>query len=128
MGRKKKLLPVWEHVTIEDVAAEGMALARVEGRVVFVPFAVPGDVADLRVRRMKSRYAEAEVSIADSVPLAVADVLFDPQTSGGLLFSVHPDDADALEDALRAASPAVPAVQRIGAVGEYEGGSRVIVR
>ena len=33
------------------------------------------------------RYAEAEVSIADSVPLAVADVLFDPQTSGGLLRS-----------------------------------------
>lgn len=61
MGRKKKTLPVWEHVTIEDVAAEGMALAHVEGRVVFVPFAVPGDVADLRVRRMKSRYAEAEV-------------------------------------------------------------------
>ena len=74
------------------------------------------------------RYAEAEVSIADSVPLAVADVLFDPQTSGGLLFSVHPDDADALEAALKAASPAVPAVQRIGAVGAYEGSSRVIVR
>ncbi|MBM6786411.1 selenide, water dikinase SelD [Collinsella tanakaei] len=74
------------------------------------------------------RYAEAEVSIADSVPLAVADVLFDPQTSGGLLFSVHPDDADALEAALKAASPAVPAVQRIGAVGAYEGSARVIVR
>ncbi|MDN0055585.1 selenide, water dikinase SelD [Collinsella ihumii] len=74
------------------------------------------------------RYAEAEVSVADSVPLAVADVLFDPQTSGGLLFSVHPDDADALEAALKAASPAVPAVQRIGAVGAYEGSSRVIVR
>lgn len=74
------------------------------------------------------RYAEAEVEIDADVPLAVADVLFDPQTSGGLLFAVDAEDADALEAALRAASPAVPAVQRIGVVRAHDGGPRVRVR
>lgn len=74
------------------------------------------------------RFAEAEVDIDAAVPLAVADVLFDPQTSGGLLFAVDPDDVDALERALVAAGPAVPSVQRIGEVHPYEGGARVRVR
>lgn len=74
------------------------------------------------------RYAEAEVQIDADVPLAVADVLFDPQTSGGLLFAVDAEDADALEAALRAASPAVPAAQRIGVVREHDCGPRVRVR
>ena len=74
------------------------------------------------------RFAEAEVDIDADVPLAIADVLFDPQTSGGLLFSVDAADADALERALAAATPAVPAVQRIGEVRPYEGAARVRVR
>lgn len=74
------------------------------------------------------RFAEAEVDIDADVPLAVADVLFDPQTSGGLLFAVDAADADALERALAAAAPAVPAVQRIGEVRPYEGAARVRVR
>jgi 23S rRNA (uracil1939-C5)-methyltransferase len=60
MARKKKALPLWEHITITDVAAEGKALAKVDGRVVFVPYVVPGDVVDLQVRRKKHSYAEAE--------------------------------------------------------------------
>ena len=46
MSRKKKPLPILEHVTITDCAAEGKALARVNDMVVFVPFCVPGDVVD----------------------------------------------------------------------------------
>ena len=38
-----------ENVTIESVAAEGKAVARVDGMVVFVDFAVPGDVVDIQV-------------------------------------------------------------------------------
>ena len=53
MSRKKKSLPVLENITITDYAAEGKALARVNELVVFVPFAVPGDVVDLQVRRKK---------------------------------------------------------------------------
>ena len=59
MARKKKQLPLLEKVTITDVAAEGMALARVNDLVVFVPYVVPGDVVDLQVERKKHSYAEA---------------------------------------------------------------------
>lgn len=61
MGRKKKSLPVLENITIKDYAAEGKALARVDELVVFVPFAVPGDVVDLQVRKKKHSYCEAEI-------------------------------------------------------------------
>lgn len=44
---------------------------------------------------------------------AICDVLFDPQTSGGMLIAVAPEDADAAFAALRAA---VPSAQRIGEV------------
>lgn len=60
MSRKKKTLPVWENIRITDVAAEGKAIAKVDGLTVFVPYVVPGDVVDLRVRRKKHSYAEAE--------------------------------------------------------------------
>ena len=46
---KKKPLPLLEGVTITDIAAEGNALARVNDMVVFVPWAVPGDVVDVQV-------------------------------------------------------------------------------
>lgn len=61
MTRKKKPLPLLENITITDVAAEGKALVRVDEMVVFVPFAAPGDVVDLQVRRKKHHYCEAEI-------------------------------------------------------------------
>lgn len=45
------------------------------------------------------------------------DVLFDPQTAGGLLMAVAPEDADNLEHALQGK---VPSVQRIGRVIERQ--------
>ena len=61
MARKRKPLPILENITITDVAAEGKAFAKVVFLVVFLPFAVLGDVVDLQVRRKKHSYAEAEV-------------------------------------------------------------------
>ncbi len=61
MSRKRKPLPLLEGITIEAVAAEGKALARVNDFVVFVPFVIPGDVVDLQVTKKKHSYAEAEV-------------------------------------------------------------------
>lgn len=62
MARKKKPLPLLENITITDFAAEGKALARVNDMVVFVPWAVPGDVCDLQVRRKKHSFMEAEIA------------------------------------------------------------------
>lgn len=61
MARKKKPLPILEKIEITDFAAEGKSLARVNDMVVFVPWAVPGDVVDLQVRRKKHSFMEAEV-------------------------------------------------------------------
>ena len=58
MSRRNKVLPLLEHVTITDTGAEGMALARVDGFVVFVPHVVPGDVVDIQVYKKKKNYAE----------------------------------------------------------------------
>lgn len=57
--RKKKQLPLLENVTITTVAAEGKSLARVDDKVVFVPYVVPGDVVDLQVKRKKNSFMEA---------------------------------------------------------------------
>jgi 23S rRNA (uracil-5-)-methyltransferase RumA len=51
-----------ENVTIEAVAAEGKALAHVDGMVVFVDFAVPGDVVDIQVFKKKKNYMEGFIS------------------------------------------------------------------
>lgn len=58
MARKHKTI-IYEKVQIEAVAAEGKALAHVDDKVVFVTFAVPGDVADLKVIKKKHSYVEA---------------------------------------------------------------------
>lgn len=61
MMKKKKQLPILENITITGIAAEGKAIAKVNDVVVFIPFAVPGDVVDLQVTRKKSSFMEARV-------------------------------------------------------------------
>ncbi len=50
-----------EHITVTGWGAKGKSIAKVEGLVVFITGAVPGDVVDLRVTRKKKSYAEAVV-------------------------------------------------------------------
>lgn len=59
MAKNKKPLPIFEKITITDIAAEGKAIAKVNDVVIFVPFVVPGDVVDLQVTRKKSHFMEA---------------------------------------------------------------------
>lgn len=61
MARKKKELPLIENVEIVDIAAEGKAIAKVNDLVVFVPYAIPGDVIDMQISRKKNKYAEGKV-------------------------------------------------------------------
>lgn len=60
--RKTRKHPLLENVTIEDVAAEGKALARVDNKVVFTTFAVPGDVVDIQIVRKRKSYMEGYIT------------------------------------------------------------------
>ena len=57
MSRKKEQ-PIVENVPITDIGAEGKAIAHIDGMVTFVPYVVPGDVADIKIIKKKKRYAE----------------------------------------------------------------------
>ena len=59
MKRKKIIL---ENVPVTAYAAEGKALARIEGKVIFIEGAVPGDVVDVLVIKNKKDWAEGKVS------------------------------------------------------------------
>jgi len=60
--RRNKEKPLFENVLITDVAAEGKALARVNDKVLFVPFAVPGDVVNVQVTRKRTSYMEGYIT------------------------------------------------------------------
>lgn len=62
---------------------------------------------------------------AGETELAKQDMLYDPQTAGGLLIAVDPADADALFEELKTC---VPSAQRIGTVLPYDGRSRILLR
>lgn len=60
MARRKK--PELQDVKISSYAAEGKSIAQLEdGKVLFVPGAVPGDVVNVRVVKNKKSWAEGKV-------------------------------------------------------------------
>ena len=63
-------------------------------------------------------YAQHSVC-AGSVSVAMQDILYDPQTSGGLLFAIPEAHAQACLDALRAAVPAAAIVGRVTEKQDY---------
>lgn len=62
MSRTKKETITIENLTVQSVAAEGKAVAHTEeGQVVFIEYAVPGDVVDVRVTSRKKNYLEGKI-------------------------------------------------------------------
>lgn len=60
MRRTKYKEPLYiENLAVTTAGAQGKAIAKQDGMVVFVTGAVPGDVVDVRVTKKKSNYAEA---------------------------------------------------------------------
>lgn len=59
--RKQKQRVVLEQLLVEDYAAEGKSLARIEGKVIFIEGAVPGDVVDVQLSKSKKDWAEGHV-------------------------------------------------------------------
>ena len=58
--RSKKKNVILENIRVEDYAAEGRSLARVDGKVVFIENAVPGDVVDIQLSKNKKDWAEGK--------------------------------------------------------------------
>ena len=62
-------------------------------------------------------YAEHGITIRSKVSLAMQDILYDPQTSGGLLFALPEQEADAC---LAELQESIPTAAKIGYVTEKE--------
>ncbi|HTN07970.1 23S rRNA (uracil(1939)-C(5))-methyltransferase RlmD [Agriterribacter sp.] len=60
MGRKKIKNQVLEQLLVENYAAEGKSLSRVNGKVIFIEGAVPGDVVDVLLGKNKKDWAEGK--------------------------------------------------------------------
>ena len=111
---------------LEMAQGSGLAAEIDTAQIVFLPEALElarMGVLPAGLYRNRS-FAEASVE-AGGVELAVQDLLYDPQTAGGLLIAVNPDDADALQKELE---KNVPCAQRIGRLRAYTGGARITLR
>ena len=102
----------------EMAAASGCSLRIVatsvpliEGAHALVRGNVPGG------GRTNREHFGARITIDPSVDPGVADLLFDPQTSGGLLFAIDPGAADGALAALRAIGVAAVAIGQVDEQG-----------
>jgi 23S rRNA (uracil1939-C5)-methyltransferase len=59
VGRRRKL-PLIENLEIIDVAAEGKAIGKHNDMVVFVPWLIPGDIADVQITRKRKKFMEGQ--------------------------------------------------------------------
>lgn len=111
---------------LEMAQGSGVELEIDVGAVDFIPEAAELAKMGVLPEGMYRNRSFAEASVdPGTVELWRQDLLYDPQTSGGLLMAVDPADAEALYQALR---PAVPSAQRIGTVRKYQGRQRIFLR
>ena len=59
--RKQNIRIIVENIAITDYAAQGKAIARLDGKVIFTEGAVPGDMVNLLLTKNKKDFAEARV-------------------------------------------------------------------
>ncbi len=59
--KKQQKKIILQNILVTDYAAEGKALARQDGKVIFISGAVPGDVADIFITKNKKDWAEGRV-------------------------------------------------------------------
>ncbi len=57
--KKYKKPIILEDILVENFAAEGKSLAKVDGKVIFIEGTVPGDVVDIQLSKNKKDWAEA---------------------------------------------------------------------
>ena len=102
MARGRKETVILENITIEAVAAEGKSLAHAKlptepeeatPRVLFVPFAVPGDVVDVMVTKRKKSFMDGRiVRIVQPSPRRLEPFCKHFGTCGGCKWQILPYD------------------------------------
>lgn len=60
MGDKKR--PLLENLEITGMSSDGRGIGKIEGKVAFTQFAMPGDIVDAQVNRDKKKYYEAKIA------------------------------------------------------------------
>jgi selenide,water dikinase len=89
------------------LAIDAASVPLIEGAVDLVKGNIPGG------GRTNRQHFGARVRLDPSVAPEIADLLFDPQTSGGLLFAVADSSLRAAQDALASAGVAAAAIGRV---------------
>lgn len=108
---------------LEMAQGSGAAIEIDTRKIVFLPEVLELAAMGILPEGGYRNRAFAQESVeAGSTALAAQDLLYDPQTAGGLLIAADPADADELERALQ---DCVPCAQRIGRVTRYDGGARI---
>ncbi len=111
---------------LEMAQGSGVELEIDVGAVDFIPESAELARMGILPEGMYRNRSFAEESVdPGETELWQQDLLYDPQTSGGLLMAVDPGDAEALYEALKVA---VPSAQRIGTIREYQGGRRIFLK
>jgi 23S rRNA (uracil1939-C5)-methyltransferase len=64
--KKRNKNTLLSNVLVEAYAAEGKSLARVDGKVIFIENAIPGDVVDIRLSKNKKDWAEGHITAFQS--------------------------------------------------------------
>lgn len=63
MGRRKNERIIFENITILDAGAKGVSVAKApDGKVIFVPNVVPGDVVDIQTTKKRKSYYEGKAT------------------------------------------------------------------
>ena len=103
----------------EMAQGSGCTLHLQTGKIPYHPEALEfADMGLIPAGAYRNRdFAEHETELRGEIPRAMQDLLYDPQTSGGLLIAADERDAEAL---LRELQSAVPAAAAIGYVTERE--------
>lgn len=64
MSRRKRVKQVFEHVEVIDAGAKGKTIAKApDGKVIFLPNAVPGDIVDVQTFKKRKAYYEGKATV-----------------------------------------------------------------
>ncbi|MDR3181060.1 MAG: 23S rRNA (uracil(1939)-C(5))-methyltransferase RlmD [Prevotellaceae bacterium] len=81
----------YNDIEITDIAAEGKAVGRHEGKIIFVPYAIPGDVVNVQVVKNRHDYVEGVIkNIVTPSPHRVTPFCNHFGTCGGCKWQLLP--------------------------------------